>query len=77
MDVSKVKAAIDEAHKQLNAVIDSEVQVARRFEFLNGLGQAAKALELASTHVNTVVEREAKKAAKAKAAAPAGDKKKK
>jgi hypothetical protein len=65
MDVTKVKAAIATALKELNTITDAEFQ-ARRLAGLRPLTLAAKALELANGHVE--------KAAKAgqPAEAPAG-----
>ena len=54
MDITKVKQAIDEAHKQLNGVIDTEFQ-ARRLQALRTLSLAANALTLAETHLNKAV----------------------
>lgn len=62
MDVTKVTAAIDEAHKQLNTVIDAAYQ-SRQLNVLNTLGHAANALKLAQTHVDAAVKRTTPKAA--------------
>ena len=55
MDVSKVTAAIDEAHKQLNTVIDAEFK-GRRLNALRTLSLAANALTLAQTNVTKAVQ---------------------
>ena len=60
MDVSKVVAAIDEAHKQLNTIIDGEY-ASRRLDALRPLTSAANALSLAETHLKTAAKRTAQK----------------
>ena len=66
MDVSKVRAAIATAQKELNTVTDGEFQ-ARRLVGLRPLTLAAKALGLADSHLE-----KASKAGQPKAeAAPA------
>lgn len=60
MDVSKVIAAINEAHKQLNTIIDGEY-AAKRLDALRPLTSAANALTLAETHLTTAAKRTAPK----------------
>lgn len=62
MDVSKVKAAIDQAHEALNGVFDSEVK-AKSFVAMRTLTLAANALTLATTHLDKAVKQTTPKAA--------------
>ena len=64
MDVSKVKAAIDAVHVELNSVIDAEFKV-RNLGALRTFSLVAAALELADTHLNKAVKQTERKAAKA------------
>lgn len=73
MDVTKVQAAIDEAHKQLNTVIDAAF-AARQIDGLRSLTNAANALTLAEGHVKKAVTQTTPKAEPV-AAAPAKGKK--
>lgn len=70
MDVTKVTAAIDEAHKQLNTVIDAAF-AGRQIDGLRSLTNAANALTLAEGHVKKAVQQMTPKPA----AAPAKGKK--
>ena len=67
MDTSKVIAAINAAHQELNGLIDGEFK-ARRVNGLRRLQNAASALELAAKHVTAAAEQVKPKAPKAPAA---------
>ncbi len=56
MDTTKIKAAIDTAHQELNTIIDGEWK-ARRVAGMRALDLAAKALNLAAGHVETAAKR--------------------
>ena len=61
MNVSKVKAAIDNAQKELNTEIDAAFK-ARKLNVVRTLDLASKALERAAGHLDTAVEQNGKKA---------------
>lgn len=67
MDISKVNAAIDKAHEELNAVTDAAFK-SRNVAGLRSLTLASKNLETAQTHLKTAVVQSAPKAPKAAAA---------
>lgn len=71
MDVTKINAAIDTAHQELNTVIDAEVK-AKSFVALRTLGLAANALSLAQTHLKKAVKQTTPKVAPV-AAAPVAE----
>lgn len=74
MDVTKVKAALDEAQSQLNAVTDEEFK-ARRLNGLRPLTLASNAIALAQKHIATADQRTTPKdAAPAAPAAGTGEK---
>lgn len=73
--MDKVKAAIENALKELNTVTDAEF-ASRRVVALRPLTLAAKALELALDHTSTASERLAPKAATPKAETKAATTKK-
>lgn len=68
MDVSKAKAAIATALKELNSVTDAEF-AARRLAGLRPLTLAANALQLADGHLDKAAKAGTAKAEKAPAAA--------
>lgn len=55
MDVTKVQAAVDVAHKELNVLIDAEF-AGRRLNALRTLGLAATALALVESHLKKAVQ---------------------
>ena len=62
MDVSRVKAAIDAAHAELNTVIDAEFK-ARQVNGLRTLTLAANALLLAEKHLDKAIQQTTPKTA--------------
>ena len=73
MDVTKVKAAIATALKELNTVTDAEFQ-ARRLAGLRPLTLAGKALQLADSHLDKAAKAGQPKAEAAPAEPAAGKK---
>lgn len=70
MDITKAKAAIETAIKEVNTLTDSEFK-ARRIDGLRRLTNAAGALELAGKHLETAKKQSEPKTTAA-AEAPAG-----
>ncbi len=69
MDVTKINGLLNEALTELNGLTDAEY-TARRLTALRPLDLAAKAIQLALTHLTTAAERSARKS-RADAPAPA------
>jgi acetylornithine deacetylase/succinyl-diaminopimelate desuccinylase-like protein len=61
MDITKVTAAINKVHEELNTVTDAEVK-AKVYKGLNRLNLAASALKLAETHLAKAVTQTTPKA---------------